>query len=134
MASSLNLPPPPIDTAPFNDGKQQLFTLPWQRWFLILQHTFLIAVAPGDAAFIVAQSNAALSNATNLGALAAGYLRTTVIGSVATVLSDVVLCDALEPTQDVDIRANCSAIVADRFVVALGHTLTVESGAVFQVT
>lgn len=88
--SLLNFPPPPIDTAPFNDGKQQIFTLAWQRWFLALKNAFVQALAPGDAAYLVAKANALLVNAINLGALTAGLLHITVAAGVATVTSALV--------------------------------------------
>lgn len=134
MAPTLfQFPPPPIDTEPFAKGSG-IFSLAWQRWFLALARAFALAVAPADAAFIVAQANASLPAAVNLGALTAGYLRITVALGVASVFSDVVVTSQLEPTGDVTIRANESAVVADRFVIASGKTLTIGAGAVFQIT
>ncbi len=129
----LQFPPPPIDTAPFIGGSS-IFSSPWQRWFLALARAFAIAVAPADAAYIVAQPNPSLTAAINLGALASGYLRITVALGVATVASIQVLSSQLQPSGNVNIPANESAIVADRFVIASGKTLTIGAGAVFQIT
>lgn len=91
MAPSLfNLRPPPIDTAPFDDGKKKVFTLVWQRWFLSLKAAFAAALAPGDAAYLIAKTNSFLANAINLGALATGVLHIAVTTGVATVTSALV--------------------------------------------
>jgi len=130
----LKFPPPPNDIAPFDALPNGIFSNPWQRWFLALARAFAIAVAPADAAFVVTAANPALTHATNLGALVSGYLRIVTLAGVATVFSDVVVTSQVEPTIDVTIRTNESGIVADRFVIALGRTLTINPGAVFQVT
>src|SRR5271154_1883679 len=108
----LNFPAPPIDTAPFEGGPRQLFTNAWQRWFLSLQRAFIIAVAPGDAFYLVTQGNAALTNAINLGALTEGYLRIAVAAGIATGRTNVVTYDERVPVVDVTLPANTSAIVA----------------------
>lgn len=130
----LQFPPPPIDTKPFLNTRTGIFSPAWQRWFLALARAFAIAVAPGDAAYIVARANASLSAAINLGALASGYLRITTALGVATVASVQVLSSQLEPTGDVSIPANEGVVVPDRFVIAAGRTLTLGVGSVFQIT
>ena len=84
VLSLLQFPPPPIDTAPFLNGSS-IFSQPWQRWFLALSRAFQIAVAPGDAPFVITQANASLSTATNLGLLSTGYVRIATALGVATV-------------------------------------------------
>lgn len=80
------IPPPPIDTAPFL-GKSNIFSSPWQRWYLSLVRAFQIAVAPGDATYLLAKASATLLNAINLGALASGYIKIVVAAGIATVSS-----------------------------------------------
>ena len=130
--SLFKFPPPPTDTVPFEGGK--IFTTAWQRWFLLLQKAFITAVAPGDAPFFTFTASAILTAAQNLGALASGYLKITTLAGVATASTVVVLSSQLEPADNVSIPANESAIVADRFVIAAGKTLTIGAGAVFQIT
>lgn len=88
--SLLNFPPPPIDTAPFDDGEKKIFTQTWQAWFLKLKTAFVTALAPGDASYLIAKANGLLTNAVNLGALTAGLLHITVAAGVATVTSALV--------------------------------------------
>lgn len=133
MATLSIFPPPPIDKSPF-PGRVGVFSIAWQRWFLAIGRALATSIAPSDATYVLSKANAALTNAINLGALASGYLRVTVTLGIAAIASIQVLSSQLEPISDVTIPANESTIVADRFVLALGKTLTIGAGAVFQVT
>jgi len=128
-----DIAPPPI-SFPHRQA-DGYFAQPWQQFFLRLQSVLATsALAPADGPFVTTEANADLTNETNLGALASGWLRSTVALGVATLTSLVVVYSNLEPTVSVTIPANHGAVVPDRFVVAAGQALIVEAGAVFQIT
>jgi hypothetical protein len=123
--------PPPIEV-PFFDENGNI-TEPWKKYLLSLRQALAAGAAPSDAAYLVAQANADLTNEIDLGSLANGWLRIAVTAGLATVSSLAVLYTAMEPSDDVTIPANMGAVVPDRLIIAAGKTLTIGPGAVLQI-
>jgi hypothetical protein len=77
------IPPAPI-TAPMTDPTGTVSYV-WSRYFTSQQQTILLDVAPANARYLTVTANPSLTAEENLGALAAGYLKQTVAGGVASV-------------------------------------------------
>ncbi len=81
MATILVLPP---SNVPFIDPNTGVVSLVWQNYLLSLTNAASTSFAPADGPYVTYKANASLTNATNLGTQATGYLRQTTAAGIAT--------------------------------------------------
>lgn len=77
----MSVPAPPFDKLPIGDDGN--FTPEWNRYLYLVQRA-TNALAPIDATYWTSSANSTLTNETNLGLLASGYLKIVTAAAVAT--------------------------------------------------
>lgn len=102
----------------------------WQAWALSLSAAAATENAPADAAYVVTQANAVLTNEVNLGALASGYVKLTTtlgVGTPSTVTtvpaSDVSSGAALTRVNDTNVTLTLGGTPAAALLAAVSLTL-----------
>jgi len=79
---TIALQPPPVNT-PLAGKDGQVDGL-WSRFFVASQQTVTLDVAPADGPYLTTTANASLTNESNLGLLASGYVKVGVAAGVAS--------------------------------------------------
>lgn len=123
------LPIPPQNT-PLFDPRTGEMSEQWRRYYLSLQNALDFDVAPKDARYWVSTFNSDLTNETNLGLLASGYVKiTTAIGvatpsSVAGIpTSDITGAAALTRTNDTNVTLTLGGTPNTALLQAVSLTL-----------